>query len=306
MSDGEEDAHSNELAKRHIFRTPTREPPMPTAAQRAAMRGGPARDTESVATSRSHAEVVEIPVPKVIPPRAWSPSPAFTPLSQSLRPWSGSLFQPLLVPAASGFGYGVPEADTRHQLLLDEYGLVPQLQPKGTGKVPAPPPVTRMASTSWLPKRNQPASTVLGREPMPSIERDFDGAGVSHSAPENLPGPSVEALKLELKRRLAEGRGLDFVFCFSKEDLYRRLREETGLGRDDRRLCTGSGREEAEKFPALETGTDDAEESASSADDSDGEQVGSLALRLGREDPIAIELVLRVASGGGPSAPSSH
>lgn len=78
-----------------------------------------------------------------------------------------------------------------------------------------------MASTSWLPKRNQPASTVLGREPMPSIERDFDGAGVSHSAPENLPGPSVEALKLELKRR-----GLDFVFCFSKEDLYRRLREE--------------------------------------------------------------------------------
>lgn len=31
-----------------------------------------------------------------------------------------------------------PEADTRHQLLLDEYGLVPQLQPKGTGKVPVP------------------------------------------------------------------------------------------------------------------------------------------------------------------------
>ena len=37
---------------------------MPTAAQRAAMRAGPARDTESVATSRSQAEVVEIPVPK--------------------------------------------------------------------------------------------------------------------------------------------------------------------------------------------------------------------------------------------------
>ncbi|CAE7382650.1 CACNA1H [Symbiodinium sp. CCMP2592] len=304
-------------AKRHIFRTPTREPPMPTAAQRAAMRGGPARDTESVATSRSHAEVAEIPVPKVIPPRAWSPSPSFTPLSQSLRPWSGSLFQPLLVPAASGFGYGVPvplplqpesPIFSSHQHFaprrLGSFSPPPMPQSRHASPVPArriwpqtaataqghwqspsasrpsrslsplrrplprpspasppeprthiaaalprreksprvhespprnvepplspaknaaeaPPPVTRMASTSWLPKRNHPASTVLGREPLPSIERDFDGAGRSPAGPENLPGPSVEALKLELKRR-----GLDFVFCFSREDLYRRLREE--------------------------------------------------------------------------------
>lgn len=78
-----------------------------------------------------------------------------------------------------------------------------------------------MVSTSWLPKRNHRASTVLGREPMPSIDRDFDGAALGLGASESLPGPSVEAMKLELKRR-----GLDFVFCFSKEDLQRRLREE--------------------------------------------------------------------------------
>ena len=45
---------------------------------------------------------------KVIPPRAWSPTPAFRPLSQSLRPWSGSLYQPLLVPAAPSFAHRVP------------------------------------------------------------------------------------------------------------------------------------------------------------------------------------------------------
>ena len=47
------------------------------------------------------------------------------------------------------------------------------------------------------------------RNPSLPDVRDFDGAGVSHSATENLPGPSVEALKLELKRRLAEGAAED-------------------------------------------------------------------------------------------------
>ncbi|CAE7692236.1 unnamed protein product [Symbiodinium necroappetens] len=289
---------------------------MPTAAQRAAMRAGPARDTESVATSRSQAEVVEIPVPKVIPPRAWSPTPAFRPLSQSLRPWSGSLYQPLLVPAAPSFAHRVPvplplqpesPLFSSHQHFASPHppsrfrsfspplspkarqtppvaarpiwprptataqghwqspsvarpsrSLSPQLRqvsrpspasppeprtrlalaqetpsrhhespPRNAEPPPSPPksaaeaPVARMVSTSWLPKRNHRASTVLGREPMPSIDRDFDGAALGLGASDSLPGPSVEAMKLELKRR-----GLDFVFCFSREDLQRRLREE--------------------------------------------------------------------------------
>eukprot|EP00913_Durusdinium_trenchii_P035697 g33402.t1 len=87
-----------------------------------------------------------------------------------------------------------------------------------------------------IPPPLRPVPTILGRAPSGDSRRDWrvprhvDPAAVSPKAPTEpvavSDARSIEELKKELKRR-----GLDSLFCFSQEDLLRRLQEDMIGGR---------------------------------------------------------------------------
>ncbi|CAE6935436.1 unnamed protein product [Symbiodinium natans] len=211
---------------------------MPTAAQRAALLDGVAESESTATPRHAEAADPPKPKVEVVPPRISvsaaagpaacelctdtragactfaSATESDLQLAPALRPSRTASIPTMGLACQAGAGLGLedlaagstrsradstPEARQQRSVAEPQPTVKPWLGQKALQvALTGPAAGDRLASSSWLLKRSRRAPTVLGREAVPSAERESPGPAAAN-APDALPGLSVEAMKIELK-----------------------------------------------------------------------------------------------------------